>query len=102
MPPVLGPLSSSKMALWSCEVGRGRIVSPSVKTRERGLFPLKKFLHHDPLPGGAEFLLDHDPLQSRERLLDGLAENHPFSGRQAVGFDDQGRSFSLNVPDAAA
>ena len=41
MPPVFGPLSPSKMGLWSCEGSSGRTFSPSVRTKKEASSPVR-------------------------------------------------------------
>ena len=57
MPPVFGPLSPSKAALWSWDGGSGRIVRPLTSASTLELLALQPLLDDDLPAGGLAELL---------------------------------------------
>ena len=91
MPPVFGPRSPSKTALWSCAAGIATTVLPSVKARNDASSPYEELLHDHPAARGAEGALLHDVVDGGLGLLERPADDDPLAGGQAVGLDHERR-----------
>ena len=89
MPPVFGPLSLSKSALWSCVGGSGTMVRPATRASTLNSSPIESLFDDDlPAGGAAELFADHDALNRGQGVLRGRADDHAFAGGQTVGLDD--------------
>ena len=98
MPPVFGPLSSSKTALWSC-VGCKRHDGPARHQGQHAQLLALEPLFDDDLPAGgaAELLAHHDAFDGGQGLFGGRADDDALAGGQAVGLDDDGILARLDV-----
>ena len=98
MPPVFGPVSPSKAALWSCVAGNGTMARPPTRASRLNSGTVEPLFDDDPPAGrGPEFLADHDPLDRLEGVGRIVADDHALAGRQAVGLDDDGVFARFNV-----
>ena len=64
---------------------------------EGGFFAHQFFFDDDASARGAENLVAHDRIDGLSRLVDRFANRHAFSGREAIGFDHDGRADFLQV-----
>ena len=87
MPPVFGPWSSSKIALWSWEDGSGSTVRPSVNARTEASSPSRHSSISTRSAGRAELALDHHEVQRRAGLGLRVTDDDSLARGQAVGLD---------------
>ncbi|MND96388.1 hypothetical protein D3C80_886810 [compost metagenome] len=62
-----------------------------------GFFPIQEFFHHDAVACIAEGVACQHVLHGVFRFLQRHGNNHAFTGRQAVGLDDDRCTFTANI-----
>ena len=64
---------------------------PADQRQEGDLLALQELLDEDGIPGQSEPALHEALGEGRLRFLEGMRDDHPFAGGQAVGLDDDRR-----------